>query len=204
MNEMILQRIFDPFFTTKPPGSGTGLGLPMAYGLMKQHKGFIDVESQVCEGTTVRLYFPVSAHKATTPDPTPSPVPSRGGSETILVVEDEETIRSAMMRALQRHGYHVLLAADGEEALEVLRNHQADIALVISDIVMPKMGGLDLYNAAQNEALPVKFLLMSGYANLDPKSAEASKTSVPFLQKPWTISELLSRVRDVLENGSNI
>lgn len=202
MSEMILHRIFDPFFTTKPPGSGTGLGLPMAYGLMKQHKGFIDVVSEVDQGTTVLLYFPVSSHTAGTDEPISSPVSSRGGNETILVVEDEERIRSAMMRALERHGYIVLLAADGEEALDVLRGHRSEIALVISDIVMPKLGGLDLYHAARKEAMSVKFLLMSGYTSQDPRAAEAARSSVPFLQKPWSVSELLQSVRDVLEDGS--
>lgn len=140
MTQETAQRIFEPFFTTKPAGLGTGLGMAMVYGLMKQHGGDVNVYSELSRGTTIKLYFPVTQVALQARPPLSSGIEPRGGTETILIVEDEEAIRRATKRALESHGYRVLLAADGEEALDVLRRPETRIDLVVSDLVMPRLG----------------------------------------------------------------
>ena len=202
MDEQTKKRIFEPFFTTKPPGKGTGLGMSMIYGLMKQHSGFVDIQSAIGEGTSVRLYFPVTVEEA------PVPVPKRqpevtGGTETILVIEDEAPIRRAAKRALEQYGYTVLLAEDGAEGLRVFRAHRPEIAMVISDIVMPRMDGPEVFKAIRKEAGITKFMFMSGYEARDVRQSLALDPLTPFLQKPWTITELLVRVREVLDQSAH-
>ncbi len=202
MNAATRERLFEPFFTTKPPGVGTGLGMAMIYGLVKQHSGYVEVVSAPDEGTTVRVYLPLSTDPAALPDaPAAAPREDGGaGSETILVVEDEQAIRSAMKRALERHGYRVLVAADGEEALQTFRARQPEIDLVITDVIMPRMGGRDLYDAIRRLNSLVKVLFTSGYTARDLRESTYLDPSVPFLPKPWTISELFDRVREVLDH----
>src|SRR5882672_1378903 len=151
MTPETLARIFEPYFTTKPPDRGSGLGMAMVYGLMKQHLGYVLVNSAVGIGTEVRLYFPVSAHavEATVPEVPPPVRPHE--RQTILVVEDQEAVRSAATRGLTRFGYVVLAAADGEEGLQLWHEHADTIDLVVSDIIMPRMGGLALYEAVSRE-----------------------------------------------------
>ncbi|UCF18599.1 MAG: response regulator [Gemmatimonadota bacterium] len=194
-------KIFDPFFTTKPPGAGAGLGLPMIYGLVKQHRGYVDVESEVGAGTTVKLYFP--AHDALGPvDRVTSTPECATGKQTILLVEDEEAVRKTARRVLERNGYEVLLAADGLEALSILRQRSSEISLVISDVVMPKMSGIDLYEAVKKETIGMPFMFMSGYAAKDVPVESGPDPSVPFLHKPWTVNELLGRIRELLDRSS--
>jgi PAS domain S-box-containing protein len=198
MDEAMLQNIFDPFFTTKPVGAGTGLGLPMTYGLIRQHRGFVDVESEPRVGTTVRLYFPFHSGAKPVVKQVP-PSAAVGGGETVLLVEDEEAVRRTARRVLERSGYHVLEADNGQEALEILRELGTKIALVISDVVMPKMSGTDLCEIARRELPNVRFVLMSGYAAKDTANEATPYPSIPFLHKPWTTSELLDSVRAQLD-----
>lgn len=201
MDESTLERIFDPFFTTKPPGVGTGLGMAMIYGLVKQQHGFIDVKSRPGEGTTVYIYLPIAG--APTADPrssgTRAPFGATEGTETILVVEDEPAIRRAAKRLLEKKGYTVLLAEDGIEALEVVERQGDRIDLIISDVVMPRMGGVLLYQALRQRDLRVPFMFTSGYALRDVRDGIPTDAGVPFMHKPWDVNDLLGRVRQVLD-----
>ncbi|MBI2402372.1 MAG: PAS domain S-box protein [Gemmatimonadetes bacterium] len=198
MDQATLAHVFEPFFTTKPPGIGTGLGMAMVYGLVKQQRGFVDVRSRPGEGTTVEVYLPVATRPArATPAGATADLP--GGSETILLVEDEEAIRRSASRILRRFGYQVLLAADGEEALALYRRHRADIRLVISDVVMPRLGGTQLYQELHRDPDPPKFIFTSGYAARDVGDRVVLDRAGPLLQKPWNVDELLRRVREALE-----
>jgi CheY-like chemotaxis protein len=199
MDEETKERIFEPFFTTKPPELGTGLGLSMVYGLVKQQGGVVDVYSEPDEGTVVHVYLPlvhdsVVGGKRATP-----PQGVTGGSETILVVEDEEPIRRAAKRILEKHGYKVLLAADGAEALELFPRHGNEIDLVISDVVMPRLGGARFYEALRRSGSQTRILFTSGYADRDVSQRGAVDPNLPFIHKPWTVSDLLAKIREVLD-----
>ncbi|HWP38847.1 MAG TPA: ATP-binding protein [Gemmatimonadales bacterium] len=199
MNEATLQRLFEPFFTTKEPGKGTGLGMAMVYGLVKQHDGFVHVTSAEGQGTTVRLLFPLAVAPHAEPAAAErSAAPIRRGHETILVVEDEASIRRAAQRVLEHHGYRVLVACDGVEALEVCRTQRSEVGLILSDVVMPNMGGRELVARLRAEGATVPIVLTSGYTMREFDEAPPDP-SLPFLQKPWTVEELLFKVRETLD-----
>ncbi len=200
MDEETRERVFEPFFTTKPVGIGTGLGLAMVYGLVKQHGGMVDVHSEVGEGTTVKLYFPLVDRDTAAVSHDEMAGELRGGTETILVVEDEKSIRRATRRILEKFGYNVLLAADGQEALELCGEHGDEIDLIMSDVVMPRLGGVELYEALSEQGDPPRMLFISGYADRGMRGMAAIDLQLPFLQKPWTITELMTKVRVVLDS----
>ena len=200
MDGETLGRVFEPFYTTKPPGSGSGLGMPMVYGLTEQHGGFVHVASELQQGTAVTLYFPAVRKEPTTAVAIAQPqAGARNGRETILLVEDEDALRRVGQRVLEKFGHTVLLAADGEEALEVYAQHEAEIDLVLSDLVMPRMGGKRLYDTLQSNGSTVKFLFATGYAGKEVRERDEIDPSVPVLQKPWKVEELLQCVRGVLD-----
>jgi PAS domain S-box-containing protein len=200
MDAATRQRLFEPFFTTKPPGVGTGLGMAMVYGLVKQLGGFIDVHSAPGKGTQVVLYLPVGESSDTMSDRLPPPVPAdRAGTETILLVEDEPAIRRSAKRLLERNGYTVLVAGDGDEALKMFADQESRIDLVISDVVMPKVGGPQLYETLKQRKEGLRFLFTSGYTRRDVRESGAIDPRVPFVQKPWDVDEFLHRVRVVLD-----
>src|SRR3989440_3555318 len=188
-------RMFEPFFTTKEQGKGTGLGLATVYGLVQQHGGGIEVDSDPGKGTRFRIYFPLAEEAAAPAPERPGEPEARGGSETLPVVEDDDQLRRSAKRVLEEAGYQVLTAADGLEALEALR-HSTGVRLVFSDLVMPRLGGRALYDAARREGHTVPFLFASGYS--DPDRA-ASLDSAMLLHKPWTEHDLLTRLREVLD-----
>lgn len=204
MPREMLGRVFEPFFTTKPPGVGTGLGLSMVYGLVKQHDGFIDIESAVGVGTSVRILFPLVGGEVTTAPEPRRPAPAGHRGECVLVVEDEPTIRRVARRALEHEGYRVLVAEDGVQALELLRDRGSEVHLVLSDIVMPRMGGGQLHREAAKLGYAGRFLFMTGYPARDARSSGAFDPSVPLLAKPWAIEELLRSVRDVLDGSERL
>jgi signal transduction histidine kinase/CheY-like chemotaxis protein len=206
MDPAVLEHMFEPFFTTKPPGIGTGLGMAMVYGLVRQHGGLVDIESEPGRGTTVRVYFPAAARADAAPArPRVSPPPGVGGTETVLLVEDEDGIRRVAQRALERAGYRVLTAADGVEGLKMFGAHSKEIHLVVSDVVMPRCGGPELRDAVRKTGQAVPFLFMSGYAARGAGSTENLDLEAPVLHKPWSVADLLGRVRQVLdaERGSS-
>jgi PAS domain S-box-containing protein len=194
------RRVFEPFFTTKAVDAGTGLGLAIVYGLVKQHAGYIDIESQPAVGTAVTVYLPAMLERRVPAAAAPAGAPLPRGVETILLVEDEPSLRSTGKRALEKHGYAVLLACDGVEAFELLRANDRKIDLVVSDVVMPRMGGPQLQAQLREAGYTVKILFTSGYTDRDVRDAIRLEPSVPFLPKPWTIAELLRRVRDLLDS----
>jgi PAS domain S-box-containing protein len=192
------RHLFEPFFTTKPVDVGTGLGLAMVYGLAKQHDGFLDVESALGRGTTVRVLLPPAA------GPAPRRTPARGadrlgGTETILLAEDEDSLRRAATRLLEKHGYRVLAAANGTDALRLFREHAGEIDLLVADVVMPGLGGPQLVGELRRSGGTVRVLFTSGYTERDVQETKALAPDQPFLAKPWTVTDLLTRVRDVLD-----
>ena len=195
------EMVFEPFFTTKEPEQGSGLGLATVYGLMEQHSGFVALESQPGLGTSISVFFPVDGEPVRQTEPEESTVQPGGGSETILIAEDEASIREVARAALEDHGYTVLLAGDGEEALALLESHSSEIDLVVTDIVMPKLGGSELRREAHRLTPEVRFLLTTGYAERDVPAVGAERPhEAPVLQKPWTVQELRARVREVLDS----
>jgi PAS domain S-box-containing protein len=193
-------RVFDPFFTTKEVGKGTGLGMAMVYGLVKQHEGYIDLYSEPGHGTTIRLYFPAVASDVQAKESEPAVVaPVVGGTERILVVDDEEGIRRSAARVLRRFGYEVEEAADGKAALAVLEGAATRFDLVLSDLVMPRMGGWALYEELRRRDVKTRALLMSGYTAEDIRALSGADPRLTFLNKPWTVTDLLRRVREVLD-----
>jgi len=198
MDERTRQRMFEPFFTTKPPHQGTGLGMAMVYGLIKQHRGLLNVYSEPGKGTAVRVYLPAAGDQAAGAPAEPARS-LRGGTETILVVEDEEMIRGSTRRILERLGYRVILAGDGEEALAFLRARKERVHLVLSDVVMPRVSGRHLHEAIRREGLDVGFIFTSGYSALDARESAALDPAVPYLPKPWSAVELADSIRDVLD-----
>jgi PAS domain S-box-containing protein len=200
MDDGTKARIFEPFFTTKPQGQGTGLGMAMVYGLMKQHRGHVALRSEPGLGTRVELYFPASGD-AVPVLPPKAKATLAGGHETILVVEDEASVRTVATRALERHGYRVITAMDGEEGLRLWREHAGEIELVISDAIMPHMGGLELFEAVSRECPTIRFLLSSGYTGQEVAPEGDLRHRLAFLQKPWSVDALLAKVRETLTAG---
>lgn len=202
--EEYLRRVFEPFFTTKGPDEGTGLGMSMVYALVRQHGGSIQVDSKPDEGTFLRICFPLSDVQELEEDPEEIvPTEVVGGSETILVVEDQAAIRRAFERSLTRLGYTVLLAEDGEEGIQVYRERASEIDMVVTDVVMPRVGGQELLEMIRAEQdAPVPFLFVSGYAAREVTKRRGVDPSVPLLQKPWTISALAGRIREILDQAN--
>jgi PAS domain S-box-containing protein len=199
MDERTRAHIFEPFFTTKPPGQGTGLGLAMIYGLIRQHEGYIAVESEVGRGTRFDLYLPATDAPALprAPDGGGDAIPR--GHERLLLVEDEEALRRSADRILRSFGYDVVLAADGMEALEIASGPDAHFDLIITDMVMPRMGGRALIRQLQERGITIRHLFSSGYAARDIDEAGDLDATLPLLRKPWTLSELARAVRAALD-----
>ncbi len=199
MDVRVKARVFEPFFTTKPPGEGSGLGMAMIYGLTQQHGGFIELDSEPGRGTEVRIFFPLAREDQPLTELTPSPTGLRGGQECILLVEDEDGLRRVAQRALEKVGYRVMTASDGVEALELYRQRSAEIDLVITDVVMPKLGGIALYRTLRQEGFAVRFLFTSGYAAHEIMHGDMPDSELALLQKPWTLADLTHRVREVID-----
>ncbi|OAI49359.1 hypothetical protein AYO44_06405 [Planctomycetaceae bacterium SCGC AG-212-F19] len=197
----ILPRIFEPFFTTKERGKGSGLGLAMVFGIVKQHQGWVECTSKVNRGTCFDLYLPRSTQTAEpSAPPAASPAPALGGGETLLVVDDEALVRNVGFTILRRYGYEVLLAEDGPQALDIYRREAARIRLVILDLTMPGMSGRDtlLHLRALDPAVQV--LLSSGYSATS--AAQPGEEGVlGFVQKPYRPQELAQAVRAALDKN---
>lgn len=191
----IRDKIFEPFFTTKERGKGTGLGLSMAYGVIRQHKGYITVDSVVKKGTTFSVYLPLSS-KAPVTIKRASPA-SVQGSETILVVDDDEAVLSFIKDSLEKHGYKVLSARDPSSAIDIFKKQQHDISLVVSDVIMPLMSGRSLIREIKAINPNVKTLEISGY--ISPSEASGGRKGDDFLQKPFESLHLLSSIRRLLD-----
>ena len=192
-------RIFEPFFTTKEPGKGTGLGLATVYGVVKQSDGYIWVYSEPGQGTTFKIYLPLAADVVESPkQQAAAPAPVRG-SETILLVEDEESVRNLVADFLRTTGHTVLEASEGEEAIRVASAKTHKIDLLISDVVMPKMSGRELWNDLRKRLPTLKVLFISGYTDDSVVRHGVIDGDVAFLQKPFTMRALAAKIREVLD-----
>ncbi len=192
-----LPRIFEPFFTTKGPGHGTGLGLATVYGIVQQHQGAIAVESVREQGTTFRVYLPMTSEPLEPADERTAGLP--GGAETILLVEDEHEVRTLARDILEQAGYTVLEAGNGQEALEISRRYTESIQLLLTDVIMPSMSGRELAERIDHVRPGLKVLYMSGYTDdvLGPRALLAGERVV--LQKPFTPEALAKTIRTALD-----
>ena len=204
MPEAVKRRAFEPFFTTKPVGAGTGLGLATVFGIVKQSGGHVDVESEVDRGTVFRIFLPRTEADARAGISVERKRWHRSlsGSETILLVEDEELVRHFVWRTLKKHGYWVLEAKDGVEAVAVAERHRGSIDLVLTDVVMPRLGGPELAEKIRALRPGVRILYMSGYAESLVESRGGLEPGVDFVQKPIAPLTLLTRIRDMLDRPS--
>jgi CheY-like chemotaxis protein len=194
MDEETQERIFEPFFTTKESGDGTGLGLAMVYGIVAQSGGYIDLQSRVGEGTTFRIYLPELP--AETTEELAEPVTEASEEDgTILLVEDEGLVRTLAREILESDGHEVLVAGDSQEAFDVSDLHEGSIDVLLTDLVLPGMSGIDLSRAIRKRRPNIRTLLVSGY---DYGLLGPEERKLPFLQKPFDRSALLSAVREVL------
>ena len=200
MRQDTVKHIFEPFFTTKPEGSGTGLGLSVVFGIVKQHDGFIDVQSEIGKGSIFTIYLPVCQSKAKA-IPAITTTIARGGSETILIVEDNLQVRNLAKLILKGAGYHVLEAEDGKRAIAVFSEHKDSIDLVVSDVVMPRMGGREVMDNLRAIEPDVKILFTSGYSASGIHTDFILKEGLEFVPKPYDTETLRMRVRAVLDDN---
>ena len=199
MPREVIERAFEPFFTTKEVGRGTGLGLSMVYGFVKQSRGHVKIYSEVGHGTTIKLYLPKSTGVAADTPSESVPEAGIGGRETILVVEDDAAVRKIATSALESSGYRVLQAPDGRVALDVLDGPR-EIDLLFTDLVMPNgISGQDLLGMARERRPSLKALFTSGYSEQFVRGRETAHQSVPLLEKPYRRQNLLAAIRKVLD-----
>ncbi len=200
MDKATRVRIFEPFFTTKKRDKGTGLGLAVVYGIVKNHNGFIDVESDIGRGTTFHIYFPAQQQS-------PRSVKKMGraqkkvagGTETILLIEDEEHVRDWVTSILVEKGYAVLAAADGLEAIDLYCRHRSEIALVLLDVGLPKLGGEEVFLRLREIDSELKVIFASGYVEPGVKARILKAGAKAFMEKPYAQYEVLKKIRDVLD-----
>ena len=201
MSPDVKARIFEPFFTTKDAGKGTGLGLAVVLGVVRQSGGSIEVYSEPGNGTRFEICFPAVDQPATSSFKTEPAIDPRG-AETILLVEDDEAVRRFALRSLQSHGYRILQAGDARQAMDVAEQHQGRIDLLATDLVMPLMSGRELAQTLQPRFPQMKVLYLSGYTDDAMVRHGILHFDVNFLQKPFTPSSLANKVRQVLDQNT--
>lgn len=198
MDEATRERIFEPFFTTKEMGRGTGLGLAIVYGILKQHNGYINVYSESGKGTTFKTYLPLIKEEAEDKERTVLSLPE-GGTETILMAEDDEAMRRLMKDVLEYSGYSVIVAVDGEDAVNRFIEHKDKIQLIILDVIMPRKSGREAYEAIKGIRPDIKAVFMSGYTDDIMQKKGMLDKDVDLILKPVSPNELLRKVREVLD-----
>ncbi|MBW3572107.1 MAG: PAS domain S-box protein [Gemmatimonadetes bacterium] len=200
MDAATLRSAFEPFFTTKGAGKGTGLGLSMVYGIVKQSGGYVWIDSDAGRGTRVRVYLPV-ARVAEEPEEedAPAPLPQPRGRGTVLLVEDEETVRRFAERVLARGGYTVLAAAEGAEAMALSRQHPGVVQVLVTDLVMPRMNGTDLARRLMAERPGIRVLFISGYDRDEARTRGRMEAGTDFIEKPFSPEALLERIHRLLD-----
>jgi len=203
MNEETCKRIFEPFFTTKEAGKGTGLGMAIIYGIVKQHNGYITVDSEPDKGTTFRVYLPLIETVEQETQKTIVYEPPPGGTETILLAEDDAAIRELHGMILEEAGYKIIEAVDGQNALDKFMEHQTEVDILVSDVIMPKIDGKRLYEEIRKIRPDMKVLLMSGYTNDIFIERGIMENEYSFMTKPVMPSDLLKTMRDILDNRQN-
>ena len=198
MDKETLSHIFEPFFTTKGPDKGTGLGLATVYGILKQSQGYIDVISQPGQGTRFTVYLPRVGQPVSTVPVIPTAMTPVTAKETVLLVEDDDSIRTLMATVLQDQGYHVLVAGDGIQALQQLQLHKGPCHLVVTDVIMPRMKSSVLVEGVKVMQPTARILYMSGYAG-ETLETSGIHEDTPFLQKPFLPSTLIEKVQEILK-----
>jgi two-component system, cell cycle sensor histidine kinase and response regulator CckA len=199
MDETTKAHLFEPFFTTKGKGKGTGLGLSTVYGIVKQSNGFIWVYSELGKGTTFKIYFPHAQGEITKVPEESKSEPGLRGFETVLVAEDEASVRTLTCRILRERGYTVLAASNGKEALDIAQKYNGEIHLVLTDVVMPEMGGKELVSRLASVRTGIKALYVSGYTDNAIVHHGVLDLDVAFLQKPFSVESLAHKVREVID-----
>jgi two-component system cell cycle sensor histidine kinase/response regulator CckA len=204
MDAGVRERIFEPFFTTKGTGKGTGLGLATVYGIVKQHGGFVQVESEPDRGSKFHIFLPISENVSLVENRPPvlQNLPVRGGTETILIVEDHEGVREMARVTLESMGYQVLIAHDGEEAVEMFSAHRESIALALLDVIMPRRSGPETYEAIQSIKPGVPVVFATGYSNETAALTEMVERGIAVLRKPYSPAILCRRVREALDSAA--
>jgi len=194
MSKEQLELAFEPFYTTKNVGEGTGLGLSTVYGLARQHQGWVQLESEVGRGTTVTVFFPVGKErkKGEGMDRQEAVV---GGSESILLAEDDPAVQELAKIILEREGYRVQVASDGQEALDILERDGCDIHLALLDVMMPRVGGKQVYDTSHGRYPHLRFLFASGFSDSDLHTDSLLEEGLDLLQKPYRPEDLLARVK---------
>jgi CheY-like chemotaxis protein len=198
MDAEVQRQIFEPFFTTKGPGEGSGLGLSVVYGIVEQSGGHIAIYSEPGRGTTFKIYLPRALSEVQPAPPPASPRPTARGVETVLLVEDESTLRSLIAEVLSDAGYRVLEARHGAEAVHVAAGHPGSLHLVVTDVIMPGASGREVVAMVQAQRPNTRFLYISGHPRDVFEHGQAAPGPM-LLQKPFTAEALLRRVRGVLD-----
>lgn len=202
MDALTLEHVFDPFFTTKQMGQGTGLGMAMAYGIVNNHGGFITCRSQPDQGARFEVFLPTGRTRSLEPAaPQPDPDPSPGSDELILLVDDETCILDVASQVLAQHGYRIATASNGEQALDYYQRHRDQVDLVVLDLGMPGMGGLECLQRLRAITPDLKVIIASGYADLDDDQDFGPAQADAFLAKPYQLAELLVQARRVLDTS---
>jgi len=201
MQQEIQQRVYEPFFTTKPEGKGTGLGLSTVYGIVKQNKAIIDLQSQLNKGTSFKIYWPSTDKTEAEHQKDYIQHNSNSGNEIILLVEDEEGIRNFAVGFLEHKGYKVYVAENGKKALKLIEEENIQFDLLISDLNMPDMDGEELVKILNKKIPDLRTIMMSGYGDEFLAKNKLVDGKIEFLQKPFSINNLLFKVRSVLDRN---
>jgi len=199
MNAEVKEHIFEPFFTTNKMGRGTGLGLASTFGIVKNHDGIITVQSKVNRGTTILIYLP-STEKAYPQDPTLKSETLLYGTETILLADDETYVLTSVKNMLEDLGYSVMTAADGIEAVDQYEQHVDEIDLVVLDMIMPNMGGVECFDIMRSKNPNIKTIFFSGYSMNSFAQEFLERGRAGFIQKPFNMDKLSQMVRDILDS----
>jgi CheY-like chemotaxis protein len=199
MSAEVQKHIFEPFYTTKELGKGTGLGLATVYGIVKQSGGYIWVYSELGQGTTIKIYLPRADEEAITPRPTGNTSQVPEGTETIMLVEDEEMVRNLSRQILESCGYKVIVACDGAEAFELCKQPEITFDLLVTDVVMPKMSGRQLADELETLRPGTTVLFMSGYTDDAVIRKGVIEADSNFIQKPFTFINFAQKVREMLD-----
>jgi two-component system cell cycle sensor histidine kinase/response regulator CckA len=203
MDAATLDRVFEPFFTTKELGKGTGLGLATVYGVVRQHGGFVHAYSELGAGSTFRCYFPISVDASVPRDKFEETGPTRGGSETILVAEDHEGLGQFAVETLTGLGYRVMLAADGETAVQNFHANRTRIDLVVLDVMLPKLNGPEVYARMRKDRPDLAVVFATGYSPDIGQLKKAQQEGWPVLQKPYSPRDLGRKVRETLDQHAH-